>query len=84
MVIRINRRETKSGVLVELHGWLSEPVIEEFESLCSSIPGPLILDVSNLAGADEPGLCALHCRIAAGARLEGASPYIRLLLGSRR
>lgn len=78
----MDRRETQQGAIVELHGWLSEEVIGEFERLCGSSPGPLRLALSHLVGADEAGLRALRRRVAAGARLEGASPYIALLLES--
>ena len=67
---------------VELHGWLRDDVVLEFESVCASIPGPLLLNLSHLTGADEAGLRALRSRVRAGARLEGVSPYIRLLLES--
>jgi hypothetical protein len=82
MTIRINRRETAEGVVVELHGWLSQDVLAEFVSLCDSVGDPLRMDLSHLAGTDEAGLAALQGRIAGGARIEGASPYIRLLLDS--
>jgi hypothetical protein len=78
----MDRRETQQEVIVELHGWLNGEVIGEFESLCGSGPGPLCLGLSHLVGADEAGLSALRTRIAAGARIEGESPYIALLLKS--
>jgi hypothetical protein len=78
----MNRRRADEGMVVELHGWLSEEVLGEFENLCGPPEGPLVLDLSNLAGVGEAGLCALRRRAAKGARLEGASPYIRLLLES--
>ena len=80
MSIRMNRREAAGETVVELHGWLSEGVLAELESLCASVTCPLRLDLANLAGADETGLIALRRLAAAGARLQGASPYIRLLL----
>ena len=82
MTIRIERREAEDGVIVELHGWLREEVLGELDSVCGSGPGPLHLDLSRLAGADRAGLRALRSRVDAGARLEGVSPYIRLLLES--
>jgi hypothetical protein len=78
----MDRRETPLGLTVELHGWLSQEVIGEFEKLCDSAPGPLCLGLSHLVGADEAGLHTLRARIAAGARIEGESPYIALLLRS--
>lgn len=82
MVIRINRRETAEGVVVELHGWLSQDVLGEFVGLCDSAGAPLRMDLSNLAGTDDAGLEVLKSRIARGACVEGVSPYIRLLLDS--
>ena len=82
MTIRIERRETPDGVIVELHGWLREDVLGELESVCESLPGPLCLDLSCLKGADQAGLLALQVRAHAGARLQGMSPYIRVVLDS--
>ena len=84
MTIRMNRREVPQAVVVELHGWLNQEVLGEFESLCATTDGPLRLDLTHLAGVDEAGLRALRSRRTAGARLEGASPYIKLLLESER
>lgn len=83
MTIRINRRETTEGIVIELHGWLNQEVLGELEGLCASIQRPLILDLSQLAGSDETGLAALRNHAAAGCRVAGASPYIRLLLEGR-
>ena len=57
-------------------------MLGEFASLCDSVGDPLRMDLSNLAGTDDAGLEVLNSRIAHGARVEGASPYIRLLLDS--
>jgi anti-anti-sigma regulatory factor len=43
--------------------------------------GPLVLDLSGLVTFDEAGLALLRVLAAAGARLEGASPYVKLRLG---
>jgi hypothetical protein len=82
LTLRIERRETPDGVIVELHGWLREDVLGELESVCEAVAGPLRLDLSCLKGADQAGLLALQVRVHAGAHLEGMSPYIRLLLDS--
>jgi hypothetical protein len=80
LTIRIERRETERGVIVELHGWLREEALADFDAVCASVPSPLLLDIASLTGADEASQSALRLRIHAGARLEGASPYMRLLL----
>ena len=81
-MIRINRRETAEGVVVELHGWLSREVLGDLVSLFDSVGAPLRMDLSQLAGTDDAGLAVLQRCIARGARVEGVSPYIRLLLDS--
>jgi len=81
VTIRINLRTAPEGFVVELHGRLEQDVLGEFEKLCGSGPGPLRLDLSQLTGADEAGLAALRRKAVAGSLLEGASPYVRLLLG---
>lgn len=80
MTLRINRRETPDGVVIELHGWLNKEVVREFTSLCDLVGHPLLIDLSHLLGIDDAGLAAMQSRIARGADVEDASPYIRLLL----
>lgn len=80
MAIRITRREGPRGPVIELHGWLTAEVTPDFEQLCGSCPVPPLVDLSQLAGADQAGLLALRQRATSGSRLEGASPYILLLL----
>jgi len=70
------------GSVMELHGWLTGPEIEEFKAACASRPLPLRIDLEQLAGASGDGILALKEQRARGARLEGASPYIELLLRS--
>jgi hypothetical protein len=67
---------------VRLEGWLEGDAVAELERVISGDSGPLRLDLSELRSADAAGLAALRALRAAGASLVGASPYIRLLLGS--
>jgi hypothetical protein len=82
LTIRIERCETERGVTVELHGWLREEALGELDAVCGSVAGPLHLNLSRLVDADQASRRALRLRIRSGARIEGASPYIRLLLDS--
>jgi len=70
------------GNVMELHGWLSGPEISEFKAACACRNLPLRIDLEQLAGASPDGILALREQRARGARLEGASPYIQLLLQS--
>lgn len=80
VTIRIDHRQAEGGAIIELHGWLLADAVPEFESLCDSASGCLRIHLSNLVGADEDGVRALRRRIAGGARIVEASPYIALLL----
>ena len=77
------RAVDKGEAVIELHGWLSGPEIGEFQSACAASGLPLRIELENLAGAAPGGILALKEQQARGARLEGASPYIELLLGTR-
>ena len=75
--------ESDAGVrVVRLEGWLEGEAVAELERVVSGGSGLLRLDLSELRSADTAGLDALRALRAAGASLVGASPYIRLLLGS--
>lgn len=75
--------ESDSGVRVmRLEGWLEGEAVAELERIVSVGSGPVRLDLSELRSADTAGLAALRGLRAAGASLVGASPYIKLLLGS--
>jgi hypothetical protein len=72
-----------SGVTVfRLEGWLEGEAVAELERVALESAGPIRLDLSGLRSADAAGLNALRALRATGATLVGASPYIRLLLGS--
>ncbi len=75
--------ESDSDVrVVRLEGWLEGEAVAELERVVSEGSGALRLDLSELRSADTAGLAALRALRAAGASLVGASPYIKLLLGS--
>ena len=80
MALQVVCRKLESQSVVELHGWLTGPEIEEFEKACAATPQPLLIHLENLAGASPDGVLALKGQRARGARLVGASPYIELLL----
>jgi hypothetical protein len=72
-----------SGVqVVRLDGWLEGEAVAELERVMSGCAGALRLDLTHLRSADPAGLIALRGLRARGAGLVGASPYIRLLLGT--
>jgi hypothetical protein len=72
-----------SGIrVVRLEGWLEGEAVAELERVIEGGAGALRLDLSELRSADKAGLTALRAHRAAGASIVGASPYIKLLLGT--
>lgn len=65
---------------LRLHGRLAGAGVVECERACLRAGRDIVLDLSELRSADAAGIVALVQLRAAGATLEGASPYIRLLL----
>jgi hypothetical protein len=82
VTLQIVGRVVEGESMVELHGWLSGPEIDEFKSECALHRPPLRIELKNLHGASSDGISALKEQRARGARLTGASPYIELLLAS--
>ncbi len=69
-------------MVVRLEGWLEAEDVAELERVIGEGSGPIRLDVSELRSLDPAGLAVLRALRTAGASIVGASPYIRLLLGS--
>jgi hypothetical protein len=79
-MLRIDVEHAGGERLVALHGWLAGEEVGVFESSCATLDLPVRIDLTNLAGADDSGLAALHKQRERGARISGASPYIALRL----
>jgi len=81
MAVRITSYREEHRFVVSVHGTLdqcaSALLRAEIEQASAS---PLVLDLSGLLKFDEAGLALLRVLAAGGARLEGASPYVKLRL----
>jgi hypothetical protein len=72
-----------SGIrVVRLEGWLEGEAVAVLERVIEGGSGALRLDLSELRSADKAGLTVLRAHREAGASIVGASPYIKLLLGT--
>jgi hypothetical protein len=80
MGLRITSTVENDAVVLGLHGWLVGEEVEAFRNALLHAARPLSIDLRWLVGADETGVSALREARGAGARLEGASPYLQLLL----
>jgi ABC-type transporter Mla MlaB component len=80
MTVRINKAGENSKSIVTVAGRLDRPVVRELLKACHSIDGEFVLDLAGLLSADSAGIEAIHSLVRGGAKLRGASPFIRLLL----
>jgi hypothetical protein len=78
--VRITSRRNGGGTVIQVDGHLRGQGIDELERVVADLGGPVRLDLAGLRSASESGLAALRSFRAKGLVLEGASPYIALLL----
>ena len=83
MTLRIFVETQAGGGVVALHGRLSAAEVEEVEKALAELGPSSHIDLAHLTGVDAESLEALHRLEENGTPLEGASPYVALLLGSR-
>ena len=79
MGVRISRVQGVRPV-IRIDGKLEKEHLSELSTLCPSVRGPLVFDLTNLLWADNHGIKALVEREQDGARLHGVSPLLGLLL----
>ena len=84
VTLQIVCAQVEGELRIELHGRLSRPEVAEFQRSCLGDQPTAAHRVENLSGASADGILALREQRARGARLDGASPYIELLLRAHR
>jgi hypothetical protein len=82
MTIYISCSSDSGTRTVRIEGWLEGEAVVELERVVEGASGALRLDLSELRSADKAGLAALRAHRAVGDSIVGASPYIKLLLGT--
>jgi ABC-type transporter Mla MlaB component len=82
MSVRITTTVNSHTTRLAIAGRLTEPAITELEKAYSDAKGPLTLDVSELLYVDRAGIAELLRLATHGAQMQGASPFIELLLNS--
>lgn len=75
---RIFEERDDQGAVLALHGWLTEPVVQELSRVLAEAGPSVRLELSELLGADDAGLVALLGLRKRGVQLSGASPYFEL------
>ncbi len=80
MDIRIEIISEGSETVVRIAGRLSGTAVAQLKKACDPIEDPFVLDLSNLLFADDEGINAIWAIADRGGQVQGASPFIQLLL----
>jgi hypothetical protein len=81
VTIRITSDEDLGGRTVRVDGWLQTSDVATLEEAVGADVRGIRLELADLRSADAAGIVALRSLEARGARLQGAPPFLRLLLG---
>jgi hypothetical protein len=84
MLLRISEEHLGEATIVHVAGRLVGAGVEELGRVCRASPRPLRIDLAGLLQADEMGLSLLRSLRESGAELADVSPFIRLLLDTKR
>ena len=85
-MIRITVQKGENCTVVGIDGQLAEADLDELGRVRSSVSGATVLNLRGLDSCAAGGIQVLRAWLAAGARLEDATPYLRMMLedGGRR
>ncbi len=81
MTLRITTCSGENKTTIRVEGHLAAGGVEDLKKAIQGAAAPVHLDLSGLQSADAEGARALRTYSAEGAKLVGASLYIRQLLG---
>jgi hypothetical protein len=81
VTIRITSVVEGPGRTVRIDGWLAARDVAALEEAVGDRVRGMRLELADLRSADAAGVIALRGLEARGARLHGAAPFLRLLLG---
>jgi hypothetical protein len=84
MLLRIAEERLGETTIVHVAGRLVGAGVEELRRTCQAAAGPVRVELSGLLDADEVGLSLLRSLRESGVELNGVSPFIHLLLESRK
>ena len=70
--------------VLKVDGLLQAADVESLNQEWASAQGDVTLELSQLQSADSRGVEAIHGMVERGARLQGLSPYLELLLSTSR
>lgn len=80
-MIRITVQPKDNHTLVTIDGRAEESDLKEIRRIRKSVEGDVILNLKELAGCDAEGVQFLRSWLEAGAKLQEATPFMRMILG---
>jgi hypothetical protein len=80
VVVNLELSKREDETVLTVSGRLVGSDLGELQGVRGSISGPVMLSLKDLLSADEENLRELRDWIEHGARTQGASPYLQLLL----
>ncbi len=83
MDIRIDFISEGSKTVVRVAGRLSSTAVAQLKKVCDPIEDPFVIDLSNLLFADDDGINAIRTIADQRAQIQGASPFVQLLIDNR-
>jgi hypothetical protein len=83
--VRIQETRSRDETVIRVDGWLqgSEEAAELIR-VVRAAAAPVAIDLQELRSADPSGVAALRALSTEGARIRGASDFIKLLLDEER
>ena len=81
VTVRITSFEKGHGRVVRVDGWLAAADVAALEEAVGEGVRGTTIELADLRSADARGVAALRGLAARGARLHGAAPFLRLLIG---
>jgi hypothetical protein len=82
-MFRITTEKQRALTLVTLDGRLTDSDVEEIHRVLSSVTGPVVLSLSGLETCSGKAVVELKQWLAAGFTLQGATPFMRMLLNNQ-
>jgi hypothetical protein len=82
MDMRIDLKSDETGTVVRIAGRLAGRSVTQLMETCDPIEDLLVIDLSDLLFADEEGINTIRNIAEKGAKLRGASPFIKLLINN--
>ena len=82
MNIRLDFKSDGFQTVVNIAGRLTGREVDQLEKACNTIEEPFVIDLSHLLFADDEGINAIRWISEKGAQIQGASPFVQLLLES--